>query len=231
MSGVVGSNISSKGLLYYLDSASPRCYTSGSSICNNLVNNETGSIYSGVSFSGSEAAGSWAFDGGANATIEIPPLENVEDFTISVWFKITGTGTVGSALYSTLIGNTVAGDNRLLVHNTLANRPITVDFATPDDITLTNSTSSIGEWNNAVFTYNNTTGTGSIYTNTVLSPTSLENSNISFNDSMHWLGGSNFPTANYSMKGYISNCAIYNRVLSSSEIVKNYNALKTRFSL
>jgi len=48
---------------------------------------------------------------------------------------------------------------------------------------------------------------------------------------MHWLGGSNFPTANYSMKGYISNCAIYNRVLSSSEIVKNYNALKTRFSL
>ncbi len=231
MSLKYGPRIVSNGLVSYYDPSNSECYTAGSNMVYDLVDNSrSGSLYSGVDYS-NISKGAFEFDGSANALIEVPPLENIEDFTISIWFRIIGSGDVGSSLYSTLIGNLFGGDNRLLVHNTLPNRPITVDFATPDGITLVNSTSSFDEWNNAVFTYNNTTGTGSAYVNNILSPTSIEDSNISFDNNMHWLGGSSNPISNYSMKGYISNCLIYNRELSLNEVDKNYNALKTKFSL
>ena len=231
MSLKYGPRIVSNGLVSYYDPSNNECYTAGSNLVYDLADNSrSGSLYSGVGYS-SAFNGIFTFDGSANALIEVPPLENIGDFTISIWFKVTGSGDTGSSLYSTLIGNLEGGDNRLLVHNTLPNRPITVDFATPDDIKLINSTSSFDEWNNAVFTYNNTTGTGSAYVNNVLSPTPIEDSNISFDNTMHWLGGSSNPNTNYSMKGHISNCLIYNRELSLNEVNENYNALKAKFNL
>ena len=228
-----GPNVVSSGLLYYLDSANTFCYTSGSATCSDLIdNNKIGNIYTGVSFSGSEAAGSWVFDGGASASIDVPALDNVTDFSISIWFQVTGDSQVGSTGYNTLIGNLIGGDNRILINTAGSNnRRVALDFSTPDSVIITNSTTSLDEWNNVVFAYNNTTGTGSLYVNNALSVTPIEDSTISYNNTAHYLGGSNLPIANYAMNGYISSCAIYDRVLSTAEVSQNYNALKTRFGL
>ena len=228
-----GPNVVSSGLLYYLDSANTFCYTSGSATCSDLIDsNKIGNIYSGVSFSGSQAAGSWVFDGGASASIDVPALDNVTDFSISIWFQVTGDSRVGSTGYNTLIGNLVGGDNRLLINTAGSNnRRVAIDFSTPDSVIITNSTTSLDEWNNVVFAYNNTTGTGSLYVNNALSVTPIEDSTISYNNTAHYLGGSKLPIENYAMNGYISSCAIYDRVLSAAEVSQNYNALKTRFGL
>ena len=228
-----GPNVVSSGLLYYLDSANTFCYTSGSATCSDLIDsNRIGNIYSGVSFNESEAAGSWVFDGGASASIDVPALDNVTDFSISIWFQVTGDSEVGSTGYNTLIGNLIGGDNRILINSAGSNnRRVALDFSTPDSVIITNSTTSLDEWNNVVFAYNNTTGTGSLYVNNELSVTPIEDSTISYNNTAHFLGGSKLPIENYAMNGFISSCAIYDRVLSAAEVSQNYNALKTRFGL
>jgi hypothetical protein len=86
-------------------------------------------------------------------------------------------------------------------------------------------------WYYGGVTYNSTTKQLSIYLNGVLTSTttfpvatvSLNTGNGSFN----YIG--NIFNATVPLNGNISNVQVYNRALSASEVLQNYNATKWRF--
>jgi hypothetical protein len=97
---------------------------------------------------------------------------------------------------------------------------------TSNIIDLFGPTLSIGVWQMCTFTYNNSTT--KLYLDGVLrnstssgGPVTL-NSSQPFQIAIRGIGGSTF-------LGRISQVSMYNRALSDSEILQNYNATKFRF--
>jgi len=129
------------------------------------------------------------------------------------------------------------------IHNVSQSRSntneITIDLWANTTYT-TNQTYSLTEWKHCVWTYNGTTFTDSnivIYINTIaytgvnLSTLRLGSVTPNINSNGIVLGRAGRNTSSYYGKPIISNLRIYDRVLSSTEVLQNYNALKKRFKL
>ena len=108
---------------------------------------------------------------------------------------------------------------------------------TPNQDIIDNGPSSIGTnvWSHIAITYNASTKTASFYINGSLN-SSASNSNISEVSSGTQtlvIGAARVGQANQSgyVNGSIASVFAYNRVLSASEILQNYNAQKSRFGL
>lgn len=87
-------------------------------------------------------------------------------------------------------------------------------------------TGTLNAWNNICYTYTQSSGLASIYKNGILQGSGTIASFIGTTNILigRSLGGGYFI-------GNGSNYKIYNRVLSSSEVQQNYNALKSRFGI
>ena len=83
------------------------------------------------------------------------------------------------------------------------------------------------KWTNVCISKNN--NQLSFYINGQFDVTITYNFNSSLSDANVDIGGS--PRNNYPFNGTISNVQIYNRALSPTEILQNYNATKGRFRL
>jgi len=182
------------------------------------------------------------FDG-TNDLVEATGINNLTSFSISVWFKMTGpgrTGGVTNTYYNSLFGiNSVTSPTtrRILVSTStnpsIAEGRILVQMGgsnyfsdnTSIGITTTNA------WNNVVYTF--TDNTARLYINSI-AQTSQSNSSVTFpfvSDSKLYVGAYSNPIIAYAMLGNISQTSIYNRALSETEILQNFNATKTRFGL
>jgi hypothetical protein len=86
-----------------------------------------------------------------------------------------------------------------------------------------------GNWHHMSFSSNN--GTGSLYLDNVLRNT--QNYGATSRTDVIFIGAAPFPdnSVGYYYDGFIANVRIYNRALSASEILQNYNATKSRFGL
>jgi hypothetical protein len=192
----------------------------------------TGSLLNGATISNSNY-GSILFDG-SNDLVEFGSISGLTQFTISIWFKMTGPGSTGGSniIYNTLFGIN-SGNRRILVRNSIdpsiAEGRILVQMGgssyfsdnSSSGITITN------RWNNVVYTF--TSNTARLYINGV-AQTSQSNSSVTFPQNEIYLGAYNKPITAYAMNGYISQTLIYNRSLSQIEVLKNYNSLRPRFS-
>jgi hypothetical protein len=81
-----------------------------------------------------------------------------------------------------------------------------------------------GNWHYGVFTFNGTTGIMYVDGTTAGSSTGYFNSNSYTNYVGRRAAGQYF-------SGSIANVGIYNRAISATEILQNYNTLKGRFNL
>ena len=100
-----------------------------------------------------------------------------------------------------------------------------------------NGSTTIGTnvWNHIAVTYNSTTKTASFYINGSLN-SSVSNSNIveqSSGTQTLSIAAARVGQPNQLgyLNGSIANVLAYNRVLSATEILQNYNAQKSRFGL
>jgi hypothetical protein len=231
--------IVTNGLVLALDAADRNSYISGSATWNDLSGNGSNGI---LRQSGSSALPSYSgsnngvlyFDGvGSHTTSSIS--SNITSGTISVWIYPSSNASNNFFAWSDSSTPISAYSHQLGINTSNKLVAYVYDQGTTTSKSFNGAaTLSLNTWYNVIFQWVDGAGnTGNFrsYINGVqdgsLALTTAWKSGTSF-----WLGHrSGFGTLNAPFNGTISNTQIYNRALSASEILQNYNAQRARFGL
>jgi hypothetical protein len=230
MAGNVAPNIITDGLVLCYDPANTKSFVSGSTTIFDLTSSkDDGSLINGPTFNG-ENGGSIVFDG-TNDLVQGSGISNITSFTISIWFKMTGPGSTGGAsntTYNSLFG--ISSARRILVASSTntgqTEGTILVQMGGSNYFSTSLTVTNV--WNNVVYTFSPNIAT--LYVNGIIQ-TTQSSSSVTFPDANIYLGAYNNPITAYAMKGNIAQTSVYNRSLSLSEVLQNYNASKRKFGL
>jgi hypothetical protein len=239
MSGRVGSittDIVRDGLVFNMDAANRASYIPDATTSFNTINlSQSGSLENGVDFIQPPISSShWDFDGtddyinvGNNLEINTNAA-----WSISFWANLTAYSPVYPVPFTIKTDESTGFICFFSAYTSYeginfgSNANFT-RFKTTGDI----SASLIGTWNNVTLTYNgNGKTTDSNYIIYV-------NGAVVANVSSNAFGAVQNSTligreeASNTFNGGIANFLVYNRALSASEVLRNYNGLKGRFGL
>ena len=225
MAGSAGPDLVQNGLVLALDAADKNSYPGTGTNWYDLISNaNTGTLTNGPTFS-SANGGSIVFDG-TNDYVSGTTSGLVSSvISMDVWFNVNSSKT-----YSALMGSNATEKYEMLIKSGGA---IEVSLSTNNYMQY-NNILSLNTWTNIVVTA--VSGTQwKMYKNGVYlgSPTSsagtwqVSGTSISNFD----LGRIRNDVATFAYSGNISTVKIYNRELTASEVLQNYNATKTRFGL
>lgn len=235
-------NIVTDGLTLYLDAANTRSYVSGSTVWNDLSrsdNNATllpSSANKPVFFSNN--GGYLKFDG-SDDYVSIPASTstafNGTDYTISVWTRIS---SIHPTQYSAIVSrfgpiSNYQGYAIEASNNTGSNKfAFLVGSANVFNRVFSDSTIVFNTWYNLVGT--STSNVCRFYINGVVQSTTV-NQTTTTTSNVNLKIGRYYDEVAYATQfllvGDVSNCVIYNRALSASEVLQNYNTTKSRFGL
>ena len=232
MSTNYSPKIVTSGLILCLDAGNNKSFVSGSSTWFDLSrNNNSGSLNNTPTFS-TDAKGSILFDG-TNESVSRASV-NVSYLTVDVWAKWTQffSDPNGHALVSN--SDTDSGDpiNGYLLYQATGapyNRVQAFVYGSSLTVLTSVSTLSTGVWYNITFTYDGSATR--LYLNGRLDTGSNVAVGTIAASSANFLIGSTYTAGNSAFSGNVSNIKLYNRALSATEILNNYNATKRRFGL
>jgi hypothetical protein len=225
MAGSVAPNMVTDGLVLYLDASNTKSYVSGSTIWNDIsTGGNNGSLTNGPTFS-STNGGSIVFDG-TNDYIDCGNnnvLDFTNNFTLSVWLNRNSTQP---SLDSGIVGRATAADGYsgyLLFYN---GSGISLYIRSATRVSTGVISPNVNY--NVVGTYNGSTA--AIYVNGVLVNSSATNvvavpTGVNFQIGQYTLP----PPQQRNFAGSIFNTCAYNRALSATEVLQNYNATKGRY--
>lgn len=216
------------GLVLYLDASNNKSYVSGSNTWYDLSGNRnTGSLINGPTYT-SSFGGSIVFDG-TNDYVSVLN-QTAASFTLSCWLRTTAESPFGGPGYQGkgIVWSDVSGVANDFIFALLNNKAV---FFTGDNGNTISSVTSInsGKWFNVVCIKNSVSLAVLIYIDAVFESSGASTSNaLTANPNIH-IGGNTLD--NRYFNGNISSVQIYNRALSASEILQNYNLEKKRFGL
>ena len=219
--------IVSDGLVFFLDAANTRSYSGSGTSSNSLVGGIGATLVNGVGFTSSNT-GTFTFDG-TNDYIAVSgtnfPLSNSAR-TLNIWYY-TKTST-WQADVNNLFWYGTAGSTRQSFGVDFGTYPTMEFYSWADDINWNTTAPQVG-WKNLQIAYDGNltvriyelgvlvaTKTFSAQLNTVLS-TDVQ------------IGAITYVTGYFDSN--ISQVSMYNRALSATEILQNYNATKRRYGL
>ena len=255
-----GSNIIQNGLVLCFDPANTKCFVSGSTTASDLGKNSTLMTFKNKVYSGggtldivtvispqynTDNGGSVFFSGVSVLSGDaayLPSGDTTTNFsgnvTMSVWFKKSSYNYsyVECPVAKGYGGGSITQPYTFYLLNDSIYARLTT--STTNGYTDISSQYSINVWNNAVLTYDGTTF--SLYINGVLKASTAKSGPIMNTTQPFNIGCQNnagyFPstapskTSEY-FNGNISSVLLYDTALTSSEVLQNYNALKSRFGL
>lgn len=215
-------NIVNDGLTINLDAAYSSSYAgTGASWFDISGSGFNGALTNTPTFSG-QNGGMFILDG-SNEHIIIPNFSITGSFTIEVWCFTTSlssiwiiAGKYGGGAYDFWIG--------------VASSRFRFSISMPSKIEPQTDVVSTNTWYHVTAVYNASALTASIYLNGTLSQTSNGSSAFQ-NPPGNYAIGAFGANGSYYWPGNISLHRYYNRVLTSAEILQNYNATKGRFGL
>jgi hypothetical protein len=212
--------IVTNGLLLYLDAANSRSYSgSGLSVYDLSGSGNTSLLINGPTYLSSNL-GTFVLDG-SNDYINVNSLANILSYTAYtkiLYFYVTNFATSNNMISGGFSGAHafwLQGLQKLYAGHNGAWSTVTG-----------NTTLSLNTWYFGAVTYSNSTG-WKLYLNGREDGTSADTTTFGGAQEIvigAYSGGNNF-------SGRISNVQIYNRALSATEIVQNYNATKKRYGL
>jgi hypothetical protein len=223
MSYFNGPKSITNGLVLCLDAANNKSYIGSGTTWNDLSgNNKTGTLTNGPTYT-SSFGGGIVFDGVDDYATVSNPLNQSnlsQEWTVNAWFSLSSSPS-NNAQYL------VEGLNSGVAADWYANGPLLYLNGGADDYYTYSNLGSIigGGIMNLTYRFKNSSGTRTIYKNSVNATGSGPN-----NTSTPSGQGANFRIG-YAMKGNIYLLQIYNRVLSDTEVLQNFNANKGRFGL
>ena len=215
------------GLVLALDAADRNSYVSGSTTWFDVSgNNNSGSLVNGPTFN-SGNGGSIVFDG-VDDYVSLGNNSNLQtnQGTVSTWIKTTQPGSNFRGIVTKQNNYGLFTNNGVLV---------TYDWGNVQTRT-TGINIADGTWKNIVMSFTTNTGTplnnAVIYLNGVevlLTTIKFLNNNVE----VQVANGGAFSSVQFTqvLNGNIPSVQIYNRALSASEVLQNYNAQKSRFGL
>jgi hypothetical protein len=228
MAGTVAPNIVTDGLVLYLDAANTKSYVSGSTTWVDVAAGNNGTLIGGPTFN-SANGGSIVFDGNNDYVSLGNNLDQNGPLTIMSWVYTT---TVASGARAIISNCNVAGNQQDYVLE--INRTAGKVGAFWGDVLLLTSNQSlvINQWYHIGFVRSGSASNWNL--NIYLNGISDSSTNTSVNPNATNAGTAIGRAGDYNAQyfsGRISNVTLYNRALSSAEILQNYNATKTRFGL
>jgi hypothetical protein len=232
-----GPNIVINGLVLYLDAANPKSYISGSTTWNDISRSgNNGTLINGPTYS-SANGGSIVFDGiddyvtniGTTSTFSF--IQNTAVFTLNVWVK---PSILGTAMYFMGNNDGTAGSKGFYFGKLANNRlSLAVTYGVGGQFVMNYQLSNYftdTNWVNVTASSNGSVATA--YKNGVqFGSSSSTIINFSTGDSQRTLAVGRVNNLGSNWSGNVAITQIYNRALSDSEILQNYNAIKSRFGL
>jgi hypothetical protein len=216
-----GPRIVTNGLVLALDAADRNSYPGSGTVWTDVSgNNNNFTLNNSPTFSTANG-GRFAFNG-TNQDATLSSLNLQQNFTLDGWFNPNVLNTFVMFGQGTTVAN--QGLHIWYVSNT------SVRFGMYSNDTDFTVSTSIGNWYNMVFTYNNSNPfTKQMYINGVAQ--SGTGASAAYAGSGAFRLGATYSTGGSYGNGSYAGMKAYNRILSASEIQQNYNATKTRFGL
>jgi hypothetical protein len=233
MSGSVAPKIVKDGLVLYLDAANPYSYTSGSTIWYDLSKkNNNGTLVNNPNFS-STNKGNIVFDG-IDEFVTFPVTSDflflgTSPYTLSVFAKINNANSTFQGLINREYGDPRNGYNMWFYRDNPSNLAIASErFAGTGQkvvFVILDNDKCINVWNHYCITFDGTNL--NFYLNGEFKNGVVATGNITNTSGTLQIARRQTDYGNCS----IASTQIYNKSLSSQEILQNYNSLKNRFGL
>lgn len=221
------SQIVNDGLVFCVDAGNPKSYGGSGTSWRDLSGNGITCTSSGGPVFSTEGKGSFLFD--AADDIFIAPENsafNTQTPSVEVWIKTNNTNQGGFWFEK----GTVNTQYSLFQEGTVIQWRQNVGTLT--NLSTTTATYiSTANWAHIVGTY--TSGTRRLFINGALVNSDSQTGTIATNTngiSIGVFGGFNGGRGYY-YNGRIGSVRVYNRALSPSDVLQNYNATKTRFGM
>ena len=210
------------GLVLCLDAGNSKSYPGSGTTWTDLSGRgNNGTLVNGVGYDGGNG-GSLVFDG-VDDNVDVsnaPSLNFTSQLTLSSWFRFSSLPGAELGLFR----KTNQWQLGFLTSNTIRCLVFTNGTTGWTDVNDVSYTFDTNTWYNMVMTYNGSNML--IYVNNSLVKTATVTGSIVTNANKVQVG---YHAA--ILNGRISNCRIYNRALTSSEIQQNFNATRSRYGI
>ena len=223
-------SIVTDGLVLHLDSAFTPSYPKGGTGWKDLSSSsKTATLTNGVSYISSNG-GSLDYNSGTLQYVDVPDLGSLNNFTVSCWFKLntlpttSGAAAVVANVYNGSVLNFSVGLNRSPTSSNMCGGFYDGAWRTTNGFTPTT-----GKWYNTSVTYNGSQiiqYLDGVQQSTLTYTGTPTSSGQGIRIGRRW---DSAPNSVDFIDGEIPLVQIYNRVLSSSEVLSNYDALKSRY--
>ena len=226
MGAASGPDIVEDGLVLCLDAGNRESYTGSGDIWNELSNNMSAELVNSPTFN-SQNNGFFQFVSDDYARIPNNTLLDTQTPSVEVWIKTNATtqlgfwfekGTVNSQ-YSLFQSN-----GTLIWRQNVGGSLIDLTITTSNFINTSN-------WYQVVGTF--TSGRRRLYVNNNLVNSDTVTGTLGTNTGGMSIGayGGYTGSKSYYYNGNLAICRVYNKELTSTEVLQNYNATKGRFGL
>lgn len=222
----VVENITFNGLILNYDFNNPNSYAgTGTTVINIAGVGSTATLINGPTFSHLNG-GSVAFDGSDDGMIFPSPNFATSDFTMDVWVRLNGYPPTANAA---IITNRGTNDNGWLldINSNKKGRLVFQNDAGTQYIIETIDIINLSQWTNLTAIRSDTTL--SFYRNGIFQTSTSFPSNYSINSPIANDYVGRYQSPNGYLNANVSNIKYYNRALSSTEVLQNYNATKNRY--
>jgi hypothetical protein len=216
------------GLVFYIDPNNTNCYSGSGNTIYNLVNPSIGGTFVGYTSNPIDNTENRSLVYNGSTTYqEFYPIEPTR-FTVSVWFKATGAPSINDQYGGTIL----ASSPQYFISYGMLYRwtTNTVLFIQSQNGEIISANAPANKYVNAVYTYDGTNT--KLYIDGVLAST------VPYTTDPQYFGSGNrnlrlgvwgYPGYERYFNGNIGQTLIYNRVLSATEILQNYNAKKKKY--
>lgn len=222
----VVENITSNSLILNYDFNNPNSYVgTGTTVINIAGVGSTATLINGPTFSHLNG-GSVAFDGSDDGMIFPSPNFATSDFTMDVWVRLNGYPPTANAA---ILVNRDTNDNGWLldINSNKKGRLVFQNNAGTQYIIETIDIINLSQWTNLTAIRSDTTL--SFYRNGIFQTSTSFPSNYSINSPIANDYVGRYQSPNGYLNANVSNIKYYNRALSSTEVLQNYNATKNRY--
>lgn len=228
-----GPRVIINGLSLYIDAYNDRSYIGTGLTCSDLsISNLTG-IITGASFS----QNSFLFNGTSNYITITPSTETsprTNNFSISSWFNTSVLPNYATPQNSNILSNYPPFPNTSFYAIYVLASGYSMGYIrdkSSNSVSVSNTTNMIvdGKWHNATLVRDGFTSY--LYVDGILdsSSTNLSMGDLTLDTNSLQIGRNSAGNGQY-FNGYIQNAFYYKRALTASEVLKNYNALKSRYN-